>query len=290
MKRKHKLAIGLLAVLCCVVLACVFFWARMALSGPEESLPAEGTFSAQPSDQGQGQVDKTPEAAETEEKPEESGAPSSHLESAAPSPSTSGNLDGEQAGEPSSQPSAVTGVSETASPAPSSIPSATKPPSPSGGAAEPTEAVTAPNSQAPQQQAPVATYTLSVRCDTLSAKRESLDPGIAALVPENGVVLQEVSVEAKEGETAFSLLQRVLREKKIHLEFQTTPGIGSVYVEGIANLYEMDGGPLSGWLYQVNGVFHSASASDYVLSPGDRVVWLYTCDLGRDVGAPSVAQ
>jgi hypothetical protein len=134
----------------------------------------------------------------------------------------------------------------------------------------------------------VSVCTLTVRCDTLAARMESLAPEIREIVPENGIVLQTVSLTPNEGETAFSLLKRAAQDQKLHLEFQMTPGTDGVYVEGIGNLYEFDGGALSGWLYRVNGVFYPESASDHCLSPGDRVEWIYTCDLGRDVGAPSL--
>ena len=59
---------------------------------------------------------------------------------------------------------------------------------------------------------------------------------------------------------------------------------GSVYVQGINNLYEFSCGELSGWMYRVNGVFPNYGCSKYVLKDGDVVEWVYTCDLGRDVG------
>ncbi len=51
------------------------------------------------------------------------------------------------------------------------------------------------------------------------------------------------------------------------------------------NLYEFDCGELSGWMYSVNGVWPDYGCSGYTLHDGDTVVWSYTCDLGRDVGA-----
>lgn len=43
-------------------------------------------------------------------------------------------------------------------------------------------------------------------------------------------------------------------------------------------------GPLSGWMYKVNGEFPGYGSSKYKLSNGDVIEWVYTCDLGRDVG------
>jgi uncharacterized membrane-anchored protein len=57
-----------------------------------------------------------------------------------------------------------------------------------------------------------------------------------------------------------------------------------VYIQGINNIYEFDAGALSGWMYRVNGWFPNYGASRYVVQQGDVIEWVYTCDLGRDVG------
>jgi hypothetical protein len=68
------------------------------------------------------------------------------------------------------------------------------------------------------------------------------------------------------------------------MEYVSTPLYKSNYIEGIANIYEMDAGPLSGWMYKVNGVFPSVGCGRYELKVGDVIEWIYTCDLGRDIG------
>ncbi len=37
-------------------------------------------------------------------------------------------------------------------------------------------------------------------------------------------------------------------------------------------------------MYQVNGEFPNYGCSKYKLKDGDRIAWVYTCDLGKDVG------
>ena len=54
---------------------------------------------------------------------------------------------------------------------------------------------------------------------------------------------------------------------------------------GKAELIPSDCGNLSGWMYSVNGVRPDYGCSSCTLHDGDTVVWSYTCDLGRDVGA-----
>ena len=63
-----------------------------------------------------------------------------------------------------------------------------------------------------------------------------------------------------------------------------TPVYNSAYIEGISNLYEFDCGERSGWMYKVNGWFPNYGCSRYELKNGDKIEWVYTCDLGRDVG------
>ena len=84
----------------------------------------------------------------------------------------------------------------------------------------------------------------------------------------------------------WDVLQRATREHKIQLEYQGANEnlYNSVYIEGINHLYEFSAGPLSGWMYAVNGVYPNYGCSQYVLQDGDTIVWNYTVDLGRDLG------
>ena len=111
-----------------------------------------------------------------------------------------------------------------------------------------------------------------------------LDPAKTALVPENGWILGSTELTFTEGESVFDVLLRVCTEKKIHMEFEETPMYQSAYIEGIYNIYEFDCGELSGWMYSVNGWFPNYGCSRYTLSDGDVIRWVYTCELGDDVG------
>jgi len=126
--------------------------------------------------------------------------------------------------------------------------------------------------------------TLSVCCDTLLNNSEWLDSEKVELVPLDGVIFAEREVIFYEGESVFNLLLREMKRNKIHMEYSNTPIYNSVYIEGINNLYEFDCGELSGWMYKVNGWFPNYGCSRYQLKQGDRVEWVYTCDLGKDVG------
>ncbi len=47
------------------------------------------------------------------------------------------------------------------------------------------------------------------------------------------------------------------------------------YVSGIGGLKEKQHGPMSGWMYSVNGVAPNMAAIKYNLKDGDKVVWYY---------------
>jgi hypothetical protein len=128
------------------------------------------------------------------------------------------------------------------------------------------------------------TCTLSVRCDTILKNIKWLDPEKVELVPDDGVIFPAQKVTFYEGESVFNLLQREMKRNKIHMEFENTPIYNSAYIEGINNLYEFDCGELSGWMYKVNGWFPNYGCSRYALKDGDVIEWVYTCDLGLDVG------
>lgn len=129
------------------------------------------------------------------------------------------------------------------------------------------------------------TCTLTIRCDTILSNINLLKENKKGIVPENGVILDKITVAFNEGESVFNILRRETKKNKIHLEFSSTPIYNSIYIEGIANLYEFDCGELSGWTYKVNGKSPGYSSSECVINPGDEIEWLYTCDLGKDVNA-----
>ncbi len=128
------------------------------------------------------------------------------------------------------------------------------------------------------------TCTLSISCASILDNMELCDPEKRELVPEDGWILEPTQVTFYEGESVFHVLRRVCKQMKIHMEFENTPIYNSAYIEGISNLYEFDVGELSGWMYQVNGWFPNYGCSRYQLKDGDVIRWVYTCDLGYDVG------
>lgn len=146
----------------------------------------------------------------------------------------------------------------------------------------PPKTVTEPTLE--RDQKTETTCRISINCSTVFDHSEDLDPNVLAILPKDGVILPSTEVTFKEGETAFDVLLRETKNHKIQMEYSSTPAYKSAYIEGIANLYEFSCGELSGWHYRVNGAYPSYGSSQYTLKDGDVVEWIYSCDLGRDIG------
>lgn len=125
--------------------------------------------------------------------------------------------------------------------------------------------------------------SLSIRCNTILDNIEKLDSIKIDLVPSDGKIFENFNAVAYEGESVFNLLSRELRKNKIHFEFTKNPTYNSIYIEGIGNLYERDCGELSGWMYKVNDEIPEFGCSQYSLKNGDKVEFLYSCDMGNDI-------
>ncbi|MBQ1236038.1 MAG: DUF4430 domain-containing protein, partial [Oscillospiraceae bacterium] len=116
--------------------------------------------------------------------------------------------------------------------------------------------------------------TITIRCDTVAGRAEH--------IPADGVILGESTVMLSEGSTAFDQLVIAVREHKLHMD-KEEGAMGTVYIKGLGNLYEFDYGDLSGWMFCVNGGSAQTGSGDYKLREGDRVEWLYTTELGKDL-------
>ena len=132
--------------------------------------------------------------------------------------------------------------------------------------------------------------TISISCATILDNMEKCKKDKRELVPEDGWLLEPTEVVFYGGESVFNVLQRTCRQRKIHMEFAETPIYGSAYIEGIGNLYELDVGDLSGWMYSVNGWFPNYGCGRYAIKDGDVIEFVYTCDLGADVGDDYMVQ
>ena len=102
----------------------------------------------------------------------------------------------------------------------------------------------------------------------------------------NSTLMPSTTVPINEDATVLST--SINSFNKNQLSFQTGGSGSGMYITSIAGLAQQASGPLSGWLYKVNDVFIDASPATYKINPGDHITWVYTTDLGKDVGAPEV--
>ncbi len=123
------------------------------------------------------------------------------------------------------------------------------------------------------------TCTLVVRCDAVLKNLDKLTDSKKEIIPSDGVIFKEQKVEFHEGESAFDVIKREMKEKKIHFEFVNTPMYQSAYIEGIGNLFEFDCGAYSGWLYKVNGIQPTYGCSQYKVEDDDKIEFFYSCNL-----------
>ena len=130
-----------------------------------------------------------------------------------------------------------------------------------------------------QKKNAVGTVTMEIRCDTIAGKSDSEH------IPADGVILPPTAFDIEVGDTVFDILTEAAQTYGIQVENKGSAGRahGMVYISGINYIYEYDFGDLSGWVYHVNGITPSRSCGEYELSDGDRVEWLYTCEVGHDL-------
>ncbi len=120
------------------------------------------------------------------------------------------------------------------------------------------------------KQVTVGFVTISINCDSVKDKGKSH-------IPKNGIILEETEIEIQNGDSVYDVLVEVCKENNIL--FSANMG----YIEGINNVYEMDFGKSSGWIYFVNGESPSVGSESYELSDGDEIEWHYTCNMGKDL-------
>ena len=116
----------------------------------------------------------------------------------------------------------------------------------------------------------VGSVTISINCDSVKDKGKSH-------IPKSGIILEETEIEIQSGDSVYDVLVEACKENEVL--FSANMG----YIEGINNVYEMDFGKSSGWIYFVNGESPSVGSESYLLADGDEIEWHYTCNMGKDL-------
>ena len=178
---------------------------------------------------------------------------------------------------PTEKPVEASSNSKGSTPTPTAIPTPTLTPT-----VAPTITPTLTPTPTPEPEGKY-TCTISIDCKTIIPKLKDMNPKLRKLIPEDGVILSGETVYFNEGDSVFDVLKRVCLELDISLEYSYVPAFKTVYIEGLADLYEFDGGNLSGWQYSVNGEYVMLGCSAKTVSDGDVIEWRYTCDMGRDL-------
>ena len=104
------------------------------------------------------------------------------------------------------------------------------------------------------------------------------------MISDNEIPLQPTEMEIEDYDTVLQALISITMQKGIHMDYRGHKG-ATAYVQGMGNVYEFDRGQGSGWMYRINGIFPDRGAGVVPLLDGDRVEWLYTTNLGEDLGA-----
>jgi len=139
------------------------------------------------------------------------------------------------------------------------------------------------NNTATQAQVDSAATALRAAIDALVVATPTARASISVRDPnasgtQTSVFLPNQEFDLLPGETAYSLLRRT----NLNIDSRGSSDDG-MYVAFINGWGEFSDGPLSGWMFRVNGVFPDFSSSLFVLSDGDNVEWLFTRDLGNDL-------
>jgi len=116
---------------------------------------------------------------------------------------------------------------------------------------------------------------IKIECADILTDINSLKEEKRSLIPDDGIIYESAEVEFSDGETVFDVLKKVLKDEKIPFEYSNTPPYNTAYIEGINNIYVLDCGERSGWLYSVNDEEPMVACSDYVLKNGDKITFSY---------------
>lgn len=125
-----------------------------------------------------------------------------------------------------------------------------------------------------------ASVTIEIRCDQLSENMSALnDPALLDYVPQDGTILAETEVKIEPGvTTVFDVTDKACFDSGVQIEYSTSPGYNSHYIEGIGYLYEFSAGKYSGWMFTVDGEIANYGADHILLEGGEKIQWFYAVD------------
>ncbi len=130
----------------------------------------------------------------------------------------------------------------------------------------------------------IGEVTIAIECKTILENDNwgKVEQGLIDnnIIPKDGIILKETVTAIYNGDTVFSVLKRVCKDKKIHLDSEADPIMKTYYIKGINHIYELSVGESSGWLYSVNGEMPNIASSLYKLTGSEKIIFAYTCEVG----------
>ncbi len=127
------------------------------------------------------------------------------------------------------------------------------------------------------QSADGPTCIVEIDCKSVLSNMDKLAAGKSQYIPADGIILPETTVTFSDGDTAYDVLYRVCSSTGIQLETTWQAAYNGQYIDGINNLYALDCGEGTGWLYFVNGWSPNFGISAYQVQEGDVIRFAYTC-------------
>ncbi len=106
---------------------------------------------------------------------------------------------------------------------------------------------------------------------------------IEAHTIDKGYILEPTEVKLQQGDTVYTVLERVAKENNISMTAAYFEAYDGYYVSEIAGIREMDHGSDSSWLYFVDEAKPDVSADKFDLQGGEVIRWRYTTNLGEDL-------
>lgn len=130
------------------------------------------------------------------------------------------------------------------------------------------------------EKTPDTPCMLEVDC-TEAIESGKLSNAELSYLPDDGKVIAKREVLFAEGETVFDVLIRELQKDNIHYDFSTGSSKKNKYIRAIANLYRLEPDDYSGWSYYVNGELPTTAASEYKLTEGDEILFIFIEDFTK---------
>lgn len=97
--------------------------------------------------------------------------------------------------------------------------------------------------------------------------------GIKSIVPNDGVILPSTDIDVSDGDTVYTLLERVCKDKGITLD-AAEEGEG-VFVNGIDGVVCFADGSSYVWDFTVNGESTGRDSANSPIKGGDVIIWRY---------------